>query len=169
MSVAGERGAGNLGVRGMSDVEAMEKDGADRTAIWRRTGWWRGVDGKWRFELPSVRMRDERELYAALIEGGNETTLGRLLDAPELFKAYPQLEDTKIVLSPEQVQPGEPGGWYDRLKNEIVLFDAGTVSLKDMPKKERGLRDHYERILNSDEYLNRAFEKMAALGIEHGT
>ena len=32
-------------------AEAMEEDGASREEIWRKTGWIRGADGQWRFEV----------------------------------------------------------------------------------------------------------------------
>ena len=168
-SIAGRKGAERLGVEKGAEAEALEKAGADREEIWRKTGWWRAKDGKWRFELPSTKMKDARALYSALIEGNNETTLEKILDAPELFKAYPQLRDTKIILSPEGVNPGEAAGWYDRIKNEIVLLDAGLVSLKDMPGRERDLRDTYQKVLDSDEFVRRRFADMDAFGIEHGT
>lgn len=171
-SIGGVKGASQMGIKGAAEAEAMEKAGASREDIWRKTGWWRAKDGKWRVELPQTKMKDERALYRALIggsEGRNITTLDEIMDAPELFKAYPQLKATKIVFSPEEVNPGEPAGWYDRVKNEIVIFDAGLIALKDLPERERGLRDHYERIASSDEYLQNAFEEMDALGIDHGT
>ena len=168
-SFAGGAGAVNLGVKGCDKAEDMEKDGFNRESIWRETGWWRGTDGKWRFELPSAKMKDASALYAVLVEGNNKTTLDRILDAPELFKAYPQLKDTKICLSPEEVQPGESAGWYDRSNNEIVLFEAGLVSLKDLPAQERQRRDLYQNVLDSDEFVRNRFATMDALGIEHGT
>jgi len=171
-SIAGRKGAERMGIGKNADAERMEKEGASREEIWRKTGWWRGKDGQWRVEIPQIKMKEERALYRALIggsEGRNITTLGEIMDAPELFKAYPQLKDTKIVFSPEEVNSGESGGWYDRAKNEIVILDAGLVALKDFPKRERDLRDHYEKILSSDEYLQNAHEKMDAFGINHGT
>ena len=168
-SIAGRKGAEKLGVGKGADAEAMEKAGASREEIWRKTGWWRAKDGQWRFEMPSTKMKDARELYSALIEGNNETKLEKILNAPELFKAYPQLRDTKIILSPDRVNPGEAAGWYDRIKNEIVLLDAGLVSLKDMPARERDLRDTYQKVLDSDEFVRRRFADMDAFGIEHGT
>lgn len=35
----------------------MEDAGSDRTAIWKETGWFRGVDGKWRFEVDDSSIR----------------------------------------------------------------------------------------------------------------
>ena len=51
---AGTKGAERLGIGKFADAEQMEKDGASREDIWRKTGWWRGKDGQWRVELPPI-------------------------------------------------------------------------------------------------------------------
>ena len=53
-SLAGIKGAERLGIGRLADAERMEKDGADRMAIWKQTGWWRAKDGKWRVEIPDI-------------------------------------------------------------------------------------------------------------------
>ena len=57
----GSLAAARLGIGGLADAERMEREGADRTAIWRQTGWWRGRDGKWRVEVPDLKLRDDFE------------------------------------------------------------------------------------------------------------
>ena len=173
-SIAGKVAASNMGIKGAGDAEAMEKAGKDREEIWRTTGWWRGKDGRWRFELPSVKMKGEKEIEAALREGItglrggiSETTLEKVLDAPALFEAYPRLKKTKIVFSPEH--DDKTGGWYDAAKNEIVLLDTGIKDLRHRPKHEQNLYDTYQRVINSDEFLQNRFSNMDALGIKHGT
>ena len=54
-SIAGRKGAENMGIKGAAEAEAMEKAGLGREEIWRKTGWWRGRDGKWRVEIPDVK------------------------------------------------------------------------------------------------------------------
>lgn len=173
-SIAGKVAASNMGIKGAADAEAMEKAGADREDIWRKTGWWRGKDGRWRFELPSVKMKGEKEVEAALREGitslrdgSSETTLEKVLDAPALFEAYPRLKKTKIVFSPEH--DDKTGGWYDAGKNEIVLLDTGIKDLRHRPKHEQDLYDTYQQVINSDEFLQKRFSNMDAFGIKHGT
>ncbi len=53
-AVVGVGGARNLGIEKVGDAEQMEKAGANREEIWRKTGWWRGRDGKWRVEMPPI-------------------------------------------------------------------------------------------------------------------
>ena len=36
----------------LKKAERMQARGADQAAIWKKTGWFRGVDDKWRFEIP---------------------------------------------------------------------------------------------------------------------
>ena len=171
---AGEKGAENMGVGNANHARSMESAGADREKIWRETGWWKGKDGKWRFELPSARMKGEKELEAALLKGVNdlrdgssETTLEKVMDAPELFEAYPQLKDTKIVFSPEH--DDKTGGWYDKEKNEIVILDLGFTTFKHLTKHDQNLYNTYQKVVASDEFNQQRLRNMDALGIEHGT
>jgi len=86
-SIVGRSGAKELGIGGLAEAEAMEKSGAGREEIWRKTGWWRGKDGQWRIELPDVKMKNERKLFAAFVENGNDTTLGKIPAAMSLRRA----------------------------------------------------------------------------------
>ena len=171
---AGEKGTANMGVGNADRARSMESEGADREKIWRETGWWKGKDGKWRFELPNVRMKGEEELESALLEGvtglhdgSSETTLEKVLEAPELFTAYPQLKDTKIVFSPEH--DDKSGGWYNKEKNEIVILDTGFMTFKRLSKHDKDLYDTYQRVIDSEDFNQQRLRNMDALGIEHGT
>nr|DAL78723.1 MAG TPA: Large polyvalent protein associated domain 23 [Bacteriophage sp.] len=49
-SMAGKK-AKTANSKTLALAEAMEEDGASREEIWRKTGWIRGADGQWRFEV----------------------------------------------------------------------------------------------------------------------
>ena len=49
-SMAGQK-AKTASSKSLALAEAMEEDGASREEIWRKTGWIRGADGQWRFEV----------------------------------------------------------------------------------------------------------------------
>lgn len=49
-SMAGPK-AKTASSKNLALAEAMEEDGASREEIWRKTGWIRGADGQWRFEV----------------------------------------------------------------------------------------------------------------------
>ena len=131
----------------------MEAEKKDAKAIKMATGWERGADGKWRYEIADLKEFDrngnllyrkhhpdyaryielqdkdlknlledgekltdkEREEYEALSKkyesdkfGGekldNIHTLEAYVDAPELFKAYPELRNVRVTFK-------DTGGW----------------------------------------------------------
>ncbi len=109
----GEAGVGSLGVfagRGAASADSsalaramsMESQGADRDAIWNATGWYKDVDGKWKFEVPDSKARLNTEHLIPQADGAHRvpyqgTRLGDILHHPELFDAYPQMADTRVV------------------------------------------------------------------------
>jgi hypothetical protein len=93
------------------EAERMEKAGETREAIWRKTGWWKGPDGKWRFEIDDSKMRmkiasaseiadrsqanDPQKTYADMgVSDGVQ--LSEVIDHPDLFKAYPELKGVVV-------------------------------------------------------------------------
>lgn len=73
-------------------AEDMLSSGADRADIIKETGWFKGVDGKWRFEID--------DSGATFKNAGDQTvsTLGDVLDHPELYKAYPDAKTTDLAV-----------------------------------------------------------------------
>lgn len=71
--------------------------------IWSKTGMFKGADGNWRFELPSETAKfNTPEAIAANNNFGKSyepTTLGKVLDFPDLYKAYPQLENLETTFN----------------------------------------------------------------------
>ena len=88
----------------LSIARSMEEAKKDAKAIKMATGWERGADGKWRYEIPDSKMNDmldvdgkgtmvKRSEEDMLWNGGK---LGEYVVAPELFKAYPELKEIKL-------------------------------------------------------------------------
>ena len=120
-SIGGVRGAERLRVGKAADAEQMEKAGADREEIWRKTGWWRGKDGKWRVELPSMSFKPDMHMgfYERAILGNQKVPLSDIIDAPELFKAYPGLKE--LPVRAEMMESTGRKAYFDTDANEIVL------------------------------------------------
>ncbi len=117
---------GGLGAK-TADKSAFSKAtsmpaGADTFA---GTGWFKDVDGRWKFEIPDqgVKLRgaeDATEPDTLVGITGQDTTLGDVLDHPELFDAYPQLAKTKVLpLGDEMTNQGILG----------IAHDDGSISL----------------------------------------
>jgi hypothetical protein len=78
----------------LGKAQEMASSGASRDDIWRDTGWFQGVDGKWRFEIDDSAMgvkiprNADAETYSAYPKAINH---------PELFEAYPPMARDRIA------------------------------------------------------------------------
>ena len=106
----------------------MQAAGADTESIRKATGWHEGMDGKWRFEINDSRM----QLRTDAADIPNYTTLGELVDAPELFEAYPDMADLSVTF--HTLEDGQNGGYSRK-------FDSIELS--------RDLKNRPEALLNS--------------------
>lgn len=84
-------------------AEKMERGKKDAKAIKLATGWERGADGKWRYEMPDAKIKDMKDIGGGNIVKRfdddmlwNDGNLADVIDAPKLFEAYPQLKNVRI-------------------------------------------------------------------------
>lgn len=134
-SLAGERGAAaadkaeerTARIDNLSVARKMEEEKKDAKAIKMATGWERGADGKWRYEMPDAKIKDTMNVGGGHIVKRYEDDMlwngGKLsdvIDAPELFKAYPQLKDMRIET--DAIMNDMPShGEYDSKTNTITI------------------------------------------------
>lgn len=108
---AGEKGAAEadkadeqtIRMDNLDVAKQMEKAKKDAKIIKMATGWEKGVDGKWRYEMPDAKIKDTID-----VGGGNivkrfeedmlwtDGKLADVIDAPGLLEAYPQLKDVRV-------------------------------------------------------------------------
>lgn len=134
-SLVGERGAAaadkeeerTFRMDNLSVARKMEEEKKDAKAIKMATGWERGADGKWRYEMPDAKIKDTMDVGGGHIvkryeddmlwNGGK---LSKVIDAPELFKAYPQLKDVRIET--DAIMNDMPSnGEYNSKTNTITI------------------------------------------------
>ena len=108
-AIAGERGAQALDqisqattrMDNLAVARSMETDGQSAKTIRLATGWEKGADGKWRYEIGDAKLKatfsdlrkqswDSRRMVT--------TTLGEIVSATELFQAYPWLKDMVVEI-----------------------------------------------------------------------
>lgn len=133
-SLAGERGAAadkaderTFRMDNLSVARKMEEEKKDAKAIKMSTGWERGADGKWRYEMPDAKIKDTMDVGGGNIVKRYEDDMlwngGKLsdvIDAPELFKAYPQLKDVRIET--DAIMNDMPSnGEYNAKTNTITI------------------------------------------------
>ena len=115
--------ANGANLESLREAQEMQQAGADMESIRKATGWHEGMDGKWRYEIDDSRMQLRTD--AANIP--TYTTLGELVDAPELFEAYPDMADLSVTF--HTLEDGQNGG-YSRVFDSIEL----SRDLKNKPE-----------------------------------
>lgn len=108
---AGEKGAAEadkadeqtIRMDNLDVAKQMEDEKKDAKIIKMATGWEKGVDGKWRYEMPDAKIKDTIDVGGGnIVKRFEEDMLwtdGKLedaVDAPKLFEAYPLLKNIKI-------------------------------------------------------------------------
>ena len=122
------RNANGANLESLREAQEMQAAGADMESIRKATGWHQFADGKWRFEIDDSRM----QLRTDAADIPNYTTLGELVDAPELFEAYPDMADLSVTFC--TLEDGQNGGYSRK-------FDSIELS--------RDLKNRPEALLNS--------------------
>lgn len=120
--------ANGANLESLREAREMQQAGADMESIRKATGWHQFADGKWRFEIDDSRM----QLRTDAADIPNYTTLGELVDAPELFEAYPDMADLSVTF--HTLEDGQNGGYSRK-------FDSIELS--------RDLKNRPEALLNS--------------------
>lgn len=149
-SLAGERGAAaadkaeerTARMDNLSVARKMEEEKKDAKAIKMATGWERGADGKWRYEMPDAKIKDTMDVGGGHIVKRYEDDMlwngGKLfdvIDAPELFKAYPQLKDVRIET--DAIMNDMPShGEYDSKTNTITIHADELKYMNDILNHE---------------------------------
>lgn len=110
----------------LSSAQSRLDEGESAEKVRQDTGWFKGNDGKWRYEISDAdaKLRTKKGRYVDIDVKENsagvwgEIRLGDLLDHPSLFSAYPQLQNMSITLK----SYGGNGGFFR--DDHIVLNGA---------------------------------------------
>ena len=180
----GGENAKTADVSNLEEAKRMDREGADSESIRKATGWHKGYDGRWRFEIDDSKLQlfkngdalfsqnhpeyvelqnlynklfagdmtaEEQKRLAELdevwgreharlaqrVDSGN-ATLENIIQHDELFKAYPELRNVKVVF--EGMESGTNGS-YDRNTKTIKL---GEHLLKNEFKLKKTLLHEIE-------------------------
>lgn len=158
-SLMGERGAANLDAAeevttrldNLNVAREMEKADKDAKTIKMATGWERGADGKWRYEIEDLKLANPEEWVN---KKGRLTLKDIVTNAEELFAAYPELRDVKIKKS----AANNNNGAYNPEEKTITL-SVGIL--------RRGLeiQNNIERFHTTKEEIDRAMDLVVNLEV----
>lgn len=118
----------NTRLDNLNVARQMEEAKKDVKAIKMATGWERGADGKWRYEIADSKLNDMMDVdgKGKMVKRHKEDMLwtsgklGEVVVAPELFKAYPKLKDVR--LETDSIMNNLPSnGEYNAKTNTITI------------------------------------------------
>lgn len=93
--------------------------------VFRKTGFWLGRDGKWRYEINDrgIKFKDKSKWTWGDrfgIYSKPNTYLPDVIEYPELFKAIPEVANVKVAVGPH-LSLGSSSGRYNPVTNTIEL------------------------------------------------
>ena len=109
----------------------MEQAGASADDILTNTGWFKGMEGKWKFEIPDNALR----FSTGPLTGGQKVPVGDVLDHPDLYAAYPFLRGMKAQPMPPDVPSGAVGMFQGPANPN------GLVSLAQKARRDTALHE----------------------------
>lgn len=110
----------------LEQARLLERDNATAQEIWDKTGWFKGADNQWRYEIPDVGTKVYPSTFTSKMSSSGQpykaTTLSTYFKHPELFEAYPEFKDMPVN---ETFASGVNGYYSPR-------YEAGTITPKIM-------------------------------------
>lgn len=95
--------AKNADLDKLKAAQKMDEAGADRGLIWKETGWYKGHDNKWRFEISDAldfdtgKGADIQPKSLEMMREYGGTPQPDLLEHPELYDNYPNLKGVRVL------------------------------------------------------------------------
>ena len=109
----------------LSSAQSRLDAGESAEKVRQDTGWFKGNDGKWRYEISDADAKLKKpypskgqrwgDTWKSMVGRGQYSTVGMMIDHPALFAAYPQIADI-----PVSTQPGS-GASYSVQSRQITL------------------------------------------------
>ncbi len=129
-------------IKNLEEANTRAIAGEDMEQIRKDTGWFKGPDNRWRYEISDA----EAKFKPIDINKKKKYKLSEVLDHKELFAAYPQLNDIKVEFAAHR---GRKGGHFDRTTNTIKVM---VETLKEYPASYDDAVATIKRLKESDKY-----------------
>ena len=107
-------------------AEKMEMAGNTPEEIWNKTGWIRGPEGLWRFEIPDYLENIHLDRLAE-----DERYIDEIYDNDDLYEAYPELRDAKIRIADLGKEYGEQHANAEGLTDgDLIVLNKSHMKAK---------------------------------------
>lgn len=145
-------------------AEEMLEAGKNEKAVRLATGWEKGADGKYRYEISDGQILDNWEQDTT--KDGQDykySTLSQIFDNEELYKAYPELKNINVYISPmEGLLRGQYSPSIGITLNED-LFNGPIPGIYESIKEMEAQPEYLEYSKNFDDIMNNAGEDYVKL------
>lgn len=157
----------------LEEAKRMEKEGREKEEIFRKTGWFRGMDKKWRFEIDDSQFQFFPDGDAFLAEDGEYQRLKKMLqkgdfDNPDFERLYEKYSDEF---------EGEKNFLGNYMQHEALFrnypfMQAARIRFEDLEAGARGRYDpeNNEIILDKgmqSEYMTEPAKRTLLHEIQH--
>lgn len=129
LGIFGGRLAKTADHNALAKAEQMAASGSPREAIWNETGWFQGVDGKWRFEI--------NDRGAAVPTMGGTGPASTMLPHPQFSAAYPQMDKLHTVIDTTDSTLGGSFGRHPVYGDTIVIGASNMTAARKLGLHER--------------------------------
>lgn len=119
----------------LEQAKYLEMKGMDRDNIWGRTGWGRGVDGDWRWEIPDWEGSKSIMRYPTEVEHRFTTPDIKMTDFyenPQLIDAYPGFKDTMLEKDVQRAGGGAYKGPYPEYGGVESIIYSPTTDMDEL-------------------------------------
>lgn len=132
-AIFGGPAAKTANLKALTQAEMLAKQGAPREQIWSETGWFKGADGKWRFEIDDSGAKFDTP--ASWKDINARPVMSDIFTHPAAFDAYPDRVP--------RLAPAEAGsGAYSAADNAVMVNGV-------LPRSAYNNKRHYDRVANA--------------------
>ena len=157
-SYAGRKAA-EANLEELENAEKMEKEGKSFEEIFKRTGWFRGIDNRWRYEIDDSKMTFNRRGHLSLknnqdyrrYEELTEKILGSGTFSKEEWEEFGQLEKVLSVISKFKNGGNTVGGYvkHDEMFKQYPFLRDVKLEFFSMNNKKSGYYGYYDGLKNT--------------------
>lgn len=110
--------ANNAPLEQLQTAKEMEANGKTSKDIWEATGWKKGSDDKWRFEIPDNLSGIDLDMLK--VNKDTEVRLGEVYQNDRLYEAYPALEN--IMVEARDLKRAQGQSMFDEDPSYSYIF-----------------------------------------------
>lgn len=126
----------------LDKAKEMAEDGLDARTIFKETGWYKGVDNLWRYEIPDNLDRIDASMFPSDKE---PVELWKIYDNPELYEAYPFLADLPVYA--ENLDKKGAAGYA---AGDYIVLNSTLLADNNVEKVIINGKEYTRRIVDSE-------------------